>query len=267
MSCWMSSSRLQTTFTGPSTCCAISTAQNGAVDFEPAAEAAAEKVVVDLDRILRQAGDLGDRGLGQGRRLGADPDVAAVLADMNGAVHRLHRRMRQERQLIDGVDRCAAPASAFVRVAVVARDLAGLLRRLVELANDVGAAEHSHADLRPIGSAAAASPFLAAPIWSATTATASSMLHHLAHARDRTRRRFVDVTATLPPNTGEIAIAAISIPGSLTSMPNCARAVDLERHVQALADLPSSVKSFGSLSVTLSGAGTGSAAAASASAP
>ena len=26
MSCWMSSSRLQTTFTGPSTCCAILTA-------------------------------------------------------------------------------------------------------------------------------------------------------------------------------------------------------------------------------------------------
>ena len=32
MSCWMSSSRLQTTFTGPSTCCAIRTARSRAVD-------------------------------------------------------------------------------------------------------------------------------------------------------------------------------------------------------------------------------------------
>src|ERR1700751_5460434 len=37
----------------------------------------------------------------------------------------------------------------------------------------------------------AASPFFAAPIWSATTATASSELHDLAHALDHLGRRIV----------------------------------------------------------------------------
>jgi hypothetical protein len=32
--------------------------------------------------------------------LAADPDFAAVLADMNCAVHRLHRRVREERNLV-----------------------------------------------------------------------------------------------------------------------------------------------------------------------
>ena len=67
--------------------------EDAAVDIQPSAEAAAEQMIVDLDCILRQAGELSNRGLGQGRRLGADPDVAAILAEMDGAVHRLHRRM------------------------------------------------------------------------------------------------------------------------------------------------------------------------------
>jgi hypothetical protein len=87
--------------------------KNATVDIQPSAEAAAEQMIVDLDRILRQAGELSNHGLGQGRCLGADPDVAAILAEMDGAVHRLHRRMGEERELINASSRCAALASAF----------------------------------------------------------------------------------------------------------------------------------------------------------
>ena len=37
------------------------------------------------------------------RRLCPGADVATILQQMNGAVHRLHRRMGQERHQIDGV--------------------------------------------------------------------------------------------------------------------------------------------------------------------
>ena len=50
------------------------------VHLEPAAEAAAEEVVVHHDLLQRQAGDLRGDGLRPADDLRADPDVAAVLA-------------------------------------------------------------------------------------------------------------------------------------------------------------------------------------------
>ncbi len=114
--------------------------------------------------------------------------------------------------------------------------------------------------------AAAASPFLAAPIWSATTATASSIrTTWRTPLTARAAASFTDFT--LPPNTGEMAIAAIPMPGSLVSMPYCARPLTLSGVSNRLAGVPINAKLFGSLSATLSGAGTGRAAAASASSP
>src|SRR2546426_10565237 len=43
-------------------------------------------------------------GSGDRRHLRADPDIAPVPAYVHGAVHRLHRRVREERHLIDGLD-------------------------------------------------------------------------------------------------------------------------------------------------------------------
>jgi len=71
--------------------------------------------------------------------------------------------------------------------------------------------------------------------------------------------------ATLPPSTGLAATVAIFIPGSRTSMPYCALPFTLSGVSSRFAGVPISVKSFGSLSGTLSG--TGSLAAFSASAP
>ena len=49
MSCWMSSSRLHTTFTGSFDCLAMSAACSDEVELEPAPEAAAEQMIVDAD--------------------------------------------------------------------------------------------------------------------------------------------------------------------------------------------------------------------------
>jgi hypothetical protein len=101
--------------------------EDAAVDIQPSAEAAAEQMIVDLDRILRQAGELSNHGLGQGRCLGADPDVAAILAEMDGAVHRLHRRMGEERELINGLQPLRSTGQRLLGIALVACHHAGLL--------------------------------------------------------------------------------------------------------------------------------------------
>ena len=67
MSCWMSSSRVQTTLTGPSTCLRDLDGASDAVDLEPAAEAAADQMIVHDDLLQRQAGGL------RGRRPGRAP--------------------------------------------------------------------------------------------------------------------------------------------------------------------------------------------------
>ena len=75
-----------------------------AIGLQPPAEPAADQMVVDHDLVQRQARGLRRRRLGARDGLGADPDLAAVLADMNRAVHRLHRRVREERNLIGRLD-------------------------------------------------------------------------------------------------------------------------------------------------------------------
>jgi hypothetical protein len=103
-------------------------------------------------------------------------------------------------------------------------------------------------------------------MWSATTATALSIW--TTWRTSLTARAAASSTDfTWPPNTGEMAIAAIPIPGSLVSMPYAARPLTLSGASSRLAGVPIRVKSFGSFSATLSGAGTGRAAAASARSP
>ena len=90
MSCWMSSSRVQIDLHRAIDLAGDLHRLGDAVDIEPAAEAAAEQVIVDLHLLRRQAGDLRGRRLRAAHDLRADPDVAAILAHMNRAVHRLH---------------------------------------------------------------------------------------------------------------------------------------------------------------------------------
>ena len=78
--------------------------QHRAIGLQPSAEATANQMIVNLDRILWQPGEFDHQRLRERHRLRPDPDVATILLQMNGTVHRLHRCMGQERHLIDGVN-------------------------------------------------------------------------------------------------------------------------------------------------------------------
>ena len=126
----MSSSRVQTTFTGPSTCLAIRTAWVYVVELQPAAEPAAQQMVVDHHFLRREAGDLRRHGLGPRQHLGAGPDLAAVLPDVDRAVHRLHGGVRQERHLVDGFHLSDRRRSARRRISLLPGHHARLPRGL-----------------------------------------------------------------------------------------------------------------------------------------
>ena len=100
------------------------------IQLEAPAEAAAQVGRVHRHLLRRHATDLGAEPLDARLELGGGPDVDAVGAHVGGAVHGLHGRVREERQLIVRVELrrgCGAPR---VGIAVVARDhprLAGAL--------------------------------------------------------------------------------------------------------------------------------------------
>src|ERR1700737_2031836 len=93
MSCWMSSSRVHTTLTGLSTCLAISTARMtpSISSRRPNPPPIRWLWTTTLSK-------------GRPRIFAAAPDFAAVLADMHCAVHRLHRGVREERNLVCRLD-------------------------------------------------------------------------------------------------------------------------------------------------------------------
>ena len=95
-----------------------------AVGLQPPAEAAADQMIVDHDLVQRQARGLRGRRLDARDRLVADPDFAAVLADMHRAVHRLHRGVRQERNLVGRLDLGGGARHGLVDIADVLRDRA-----------------------------------------------------------------------------------------------------------------------------------------------
>jgi hypothetical protein len=164
--------------------------EDTAVDIEPAAETAAEQLVVNPDCILRQAGDPGDHSLSQCRRLGADPELAAILADLDCAVHRLHRRVGEKRRLVDGVDSLRCPRECFLRVALVACHHAGLLRCVFELADDVRAADRRIRAVIPFDGGRL-EPLLGRPHVVGDHGHGFVDSHYLAHTPDRARRRLI----------------------------------------------------------------------------
>ena len=116
---------------------------HGAVVLEAPAEPAAQQMVVDAHLLALQAGELHDGRLRDPRNLRADPDVAAILAQVHGAVHRFHRGVREERLLVDGLDLLHGAGDRCGGVTFMARHSARLFRGKGELADDIG-----HGDLR-----------------------------------------------------------------------------------------------------------------------
>src|SRR5437867_4013683 len=94
---------------------------------------------MDLHFVGRDAADLGADPLGASLELGGRPDVHAVRPDVGGAVHRLHRLVREERELIGGLDPQGCRAEPGSRITVVARHDTWLVRPLREEPGDTPA--------------------------------------------------------------------------------------------------------------------------------
>ena len=107
-----------------------------AVGLQPPAEAAADQMIVDDDLLERQAGGLCGHRLNTRDRLAADPDFALILAKMHRAVHRLHRGVREEWNLVGRLDLGRGACHGLVGVTDVLRDRARAKRRLLEFARD-----------------------------------------------------------------------------------------------------------------------------------
>ena len=112
-----------------------------AVDLEPATKAAADQVVVDHDLVQRQSGGLCGGGLCTSDDLAADPDFATVLANIDGAVHGLHRRVGQKRHLVDRVDFGDGPRDCLGDIADVLCDRPWIERSFLEITRDILDAE------------------------------------------------------------------------------------------------------------------------------
>ncbi len=70
-----------------------------AIDLEPPAKAAADVVIVDRDLGGLDVEHLGRRALRHTGDLRADPEIAHAIMDVDGTVHGLHGRVREEREL------------------------------------------------------------------------------------------------------------------------------------------------------------------------
>src|SRR5207253_6224821 len=106
------------------------------VELEPPTEAATQISRVHPDLFGRDAADTGAEALRPGLELGGRPDVDPVGTDVSGAVHRLHGRMGEERQLVGSVELGGGAGQCALGIAVVARDGPGLLGLLAEQLRD-----------------------------------------------------------------------------------------------------------------------------------
>ena len=112
--------------------------QHRAIGLQPSAEATANQMIVNFDRIPWQAGEFDHQRLRERHRLRPDPNVATILLQMNGAVHRLHRRMGQERHLIDGFEPLRRLSKSLSCIAIVTGNRARLFGFLLQLLDDIG---------------------------------------------------------------------------------------------------------------------------------
>src|SRR6202045_344282 len=117
-----------------------------AVHLQPPAKAAAQQVIVNYDLVTRQAGHLGSRGLGAADDLVADPHIATIGPYMDGAVHRLHCRVREKGRLVNCFESGCGAGHCLGEIALLARDDTGLVRGGLHLAQDVGT---RHPRVRP----------------------------------------------------------------------------------------------------------------------
>src|SRR5262249_31755908 len=107
------------------------------VGFEPAAEAAAEVMVIDRHLVDRDSRGLSRIFLASALYLRAGPDLTGARRQAHGTVHRLQHGMSEERQLVVGIEAFAL-RQAHGDVAFGFGDDAVLLARRAQVVPDVG---------------------------------------------------------------------------------------------------------------------------------
>ena len=250
MSCWMSLSRMQTTFTGLGTCLPISTART-------------MKSVSSRRPKPPPRGDCGPSSFGgrpvtlrgHGPREGAAPACRPRCRSRPGergpCSHRFHRRVREKWHFINGIDASGQPAIALAGVPVLARGDARPLRGFCEVPHDIGgAAVHgrpsSHDHERRC--AVFRGPRVIGDYRHGVAARTTCCTPFTASPWCRPRSRLCRRTP------GKHDTVATFMPGTFTSMANSRGAVDLLRGSRRFTAVPISLKSFGSLSWTFRGA-------------
>ena len=153
-----------------------------AVGHRPPAEAAAQQRRVQRHLFRLQPGLL-RRGVAvDGLELRADPDLAAVGPHVGDAVDRLHRRVGQVRQVVDGLERLGRLSQGLGRVAVLACDHPGLLGELGVLLELRAAVEAGERPVVPDDLERLA-PLLGGPEAVGDDGDAAGDLHHVPHPR------------------------------------------------------------------------------------
>ena len=180
---------------------------------------------------------------------------------MNRAVHRLHRRVREERNLVGRLDLGGGARHGLVDIADVLRDRARLERRLFELGRDRLGVELGVRTVVPFDHQRR-QPLLRRAHMVGHDRDGVVEPHDLAHALDGLGRRIVH------------ALHATAEDGRLRERRDLharrpsvdaidGRSVDLRRRVEPLGRRADSLKSSGRLSATFSGTGMRAASAAS----
>ena len=185
-----------------------------------AAEAAAEHHLVDIAFLERQAGGLNDRREGKLAVLGGGPDLASVRRVERGGVHRLHRRVVLVGIGVDRLDLFRGAGDRGFGVAVGVADKCRLRGSRPSSSHFAIVALETLAfspSSQSIGSASSA--VFACHQVSATTATALSPTRTTFLTPFMPAIFAASKLLSLPPKTGQSLIAALSMPGSLTSMP------------------------------------------------
>ena len=233
MSCWMSSSRLHTTLTGSFDLLGDQRGLHDEVELEPAPEAAAQQVIVNAHLLRLQPERLRDGLLRDGGDLRADPDIAAVRRHLHGAVHRLHRRVREERRLVDGFDLGRGARQRGLHVALVLGDGAWRLRRLGQRGHDVSRGKRG---VRPVVERCRAG---LETLSSRPSSGRRSRQRHCRAWRPGARPALSSAAASsneasVPPNTGDAATVATFMPGTFDVDAVDRRAVDLAGDIEPL---------------------------------
>ena len=124
----------------------LDSAHAAVVGFQPPTEAPADQVIMERQLFTGSPAAFAAASCACNGLI-ADPNLAAVLARWNRAVHRLHRRMSKERKLISRLDLRHGLRHGGAGVADILRDNSRSERRLLEFGSDFGCVEFR---VRPI---------------------------------------------------------------------------------------------------------------------